>query len=83
MKKKRFMCESCGNETYVDMVECSVCELTGRIKPIEQEYYECYLNGNRYGIGSLDYMLELFKDYVVTCEMYGKDEAEFKIVKRK
>lgn len=43
--------------------------------------YMCYLNGKFYGSGNLKYMKELFVDYVVTCEMYGKDEVEFKIVK--
>ena len=41
--------------------------------------YTCYLNGHIYGRGSLEYMLELFKDYVVTCEMYGKKEVDIKI----
>lgn len=43
--------------------------------------YMCYLNGKFYGIGDLAYMHELFKDYVITCEMYEKKECEFKIVK--
>ena len=44
--------------------------------------YNCYLNGQLYGVGSLDYMLELFKNYVVTCEMYGMDTVSFTIEKR-
>ena len=44
-------------------------------------YYQCYLNGNFYGGGNLDYMHELFKDYVLTCGMYGRKTCEFKIVK--
>jgi hypothetical protein len=44
--------------------------------------YECYLNGNFYGSGDLSYMKELFVDYVVTCEMYGREQCDFKIVKR-
>ena len=43
--------------------------------------YRCYLNGKFYGGGDLKYMHELFKDYVITCEMYGREECEFKIVK--
>ncbi|WP_161805237.1 hypothetical protein [Sporosarcina globispora] len=43
--------------------------------------YRCYLNGKFYGTGNLKYMQELFVDYVVTCEMYGKNQAEFKIIK--
>jgi hypothetical protein len=45
--------------------------------------YACYLNGNIYGVGDLEYMNELFRDYVVTCEMYGREVCEFKIVRRK
>lgn len=81
-KPKKFVCEGCGKESYTDGDKCGNCELIGKIKPIEREYYECFLNGKRYGVGSLEYMLELFKDYVVTCKMYGKNEADFKIVKR-
>lgn len=43
--------------------------------------YKCYLNGKFYGSGDLAYMKELFVDYVVTCEMYGKSECNFKIIK--
>lgn len=45
-----------------------------------KDHYKCYLNGKFYGSGSLDYMHELFKDYVITCKMYGKKECDFKIV---
>lgn len=44
--------------------------------------YECYLNGKFYGTGSLEYMHELFKDYFITCEMYGRDRADFEIRRR-
>lgn len=43
--------------------------------------YTCYLNGKFYGRGDLEYMKELFVDYVVSSEMYGKDESDWKIVK--
>lgn len=43
--------------------------------------YYCFLNGKFYGGGSLEYMNELFRDYVVTMEMYGKPTCEFKIIK--
>jgi hypothetical protein len=42
-----------------------------------------YKNGRFYGRGRLDYMTELFKDWVETCEMYGKDEVIFKVEKVK
>jgi len=48
---------------------------------IKIDTYKCYLNGQFYGSGSLLYMRELFVDYVVTCQMYGREECEFKIVK--
>lgn len=50
---------------------------------MKQPLYKCFINGEFYGIGDLDYMRELFVDYVVTCKMYGKDEIEWKIVKTK
>lgn len=46
------------------------------------EIYMCYLNGSFYGSGSLEYIKKLFVDYVVTCEMYGKDKCSFEIVKK-
>lgn len=81
IKPKKFICISCEHKTYTDGEVCSACEAEGTIKPIPKEYYKCYLNGVLYGIGTLDYILELFKDYVVTCKMYGKKECDFKIVK--
>lgn len=45
-----------------------------------KEQYICYLNGERYGKGDMEYMRELFIDYFVTCNMYGKDQGEFKVV---
>ena len=57
----------------------------GRIRECEGgvklQTYICYLNGKFYGGGPLEYMHELFKDYVITCQMYGHEECEFKIVK--
>lgn len=46
------------------------------------EIYNFYLNGSFYGSGNLEYMKELFVDYVITCEMYGKDKCSFEIVKK-
>ena len=43
--------------------------------------YICYLNDKFYGTGSKEYMNELFKDYVVSCDMYGKYDCEFRIVR--
>ncbi|MDE3840950.1 hypothetical protein C0966_16920 (plasmid) [Bacillus methanolicus] len=43
--------------------------------------YKCYLNGKFYGFGNLEYMKELFVDYVVLNRMYGRDEVDFKIIK--
>ncbi|MFD9628658.1 hypothetical protein [Peribacillus muralis] len=44
--------------------------------------YQMFLNGKFYGQGNAAYMKELFTDYVVSCAMYGKEMAEFKIVKK-
>ena len=74
-------CEKCDRESYTDSDKCPKCENEGTIKPIIKDLYKCYLNGNFYGGGSLDYMRELFIDYVITCKMYGKKECEFKIIK--
>jgi len=41
--------------------------------------YACFINGKFYGAGDLEYMNELFRDYVVTSGMYGKDECTFRI----
>lgn len=42
--------------------------------------YTCYLNGKFYGYGPPEYMNELFRDYVVACQLYGKQEVSFDIV---
>ena len=36
---------------------------------------------NIYGAGNESYMTELFKEYVETCQLYGHDEKDFKVVK--
>lgn len=79
---KRFFCTQCNNKTYSDYEYCLKCHSRGCVMPVNIEVYMCYLNGRLYGSGNLDYMHELFKDYVVTCEMYGKRECEFKIVRK-
>lgn len=43
------------------------------------QIYACILNGKLYGTGDLDYMSALFRDWVVDCEMYGKDDVTFRI----
>lgn len=43
------------------------------------QLYACFLNGNLYVKGDLDYMNTLFRDWVVDCEMYGKDDVTFRV----
>jgi hypothetical protein len=45
--------------------------------------YILYLNGSVYGTGDLKYIHELITDYVLHCKMYGKEEVNFKIEKKK
>lgn len=80
VKPKNFRCEHCMHVTYQDYDTCLKCGFQNTIKPISKKYYICYLNGEPYGTGDLEYMGELFKDYVVNCKMYDKKECEFKIV---
>ncbi|WP_057080589.1 hypothetical protein [Bacillus amyloliquefaciens] len=47
------------------------------------QIYACFLNGKLYGCGDMEYMNDLFRDYVVTCEMYGKDDCTFQITTKK
>lgn len=47
---------------------------------IAKDYYKCYLNGMFYGSGDINHIHELFKDYVITCKMYGRKECTFKVV---
>lgn len=81
VKPKKFVCENCNHETYTDSDKCSRCDKENSIKPIPKETYKCYLNGKVYGAGSLEYMHELFTDYVITHKMYGKRKCEFEIIK--
>ena len=81
LQPKKFVCENCKKETYVDLDKCGNCDMENTIKPIPKETYKCYLNNKVYGAGSLEYMHELFTDYVITHKMYGKKECDFKIVK--
>lgn len=39
----------------------------------------CYINGSPYGRGDADYMVELFRDHVATCDMYGGDSVDFRV----
>ena len=50
-------------------------------KFVPKETYICYLNGKLYGKGDLEYIHELFIDYVINCNMYGQKECDFKIVR--
>jgi hypothetical protein len=77
---KKFRCVNCDKETYCDSPKCA-CGAEMSCEPINREHYKCYLNGKFYGSGSLEYMRELFVDYFITCKMYGRPEADFKIVK--
>ncbi|MBG9901837.1 hypothetical protein ABH16_04750 [Bacillus altitudinis] len=43
------------------------------------QIYACFLNGKLYGKGNLAYMNDLFRDRVVDCEMYGKDDVTFRV----
>ncbi|WP_303984514.1 hypothetical protein [Niallia circulans] len=43
------------------------------------QIYACFLNGKLYGKGDLAYMNDLFRDWVVDCEMYGKDDVTFRV----
>lgn len=43
------------------------------------QIYACFLNGKLYGCGDIEYMNDLFRDYVVYCEMYGRDDCTFRI----
>lgn len=43
------------------------------------QIYACFLNGKLYGTGDLAYMNDLFRDWVVYCEMYGKDDVTFRV----
>jgi len=48
-----------------------------------EDLHHLYLNGEYYGSGDSEYMLELVRDYVVTCGMYDRKEVDFKITKEK
>lgn len=80
-KPKSFYCDYCKNEFYSDYTTCLNCEKKNSIKPLPKDIYMCYLNGRLYGSGGLDYIHELFKDYFITCKMYGKSECDFKVIK--
>ncbi|AOO61099.1 hypothetical protein BBJ33_06040 [Bacillus velezensis] len=43
------------------------------------QIYACFLNGKLYGCGDIEYMNDLLRDYVVYCEMYGRDDCTFRI----
>lgn len=78
-KPKLFRCENCQNETYTDRQSCLNCKEENTIKPIPKKRYQCFLNGTYYGSGTLEYMHELFTDYVLYSKMYGKESCSFSI----
>lgn len=41
--------------------------------------YLLYLDGQLYGAGNGDYMVELIRDYIVGCELYGHKQADFTV----
>ncbi|HFK1685263.1 TPA: hypothetical protein ACGXND_005230 [Bacillus tropicus] len=43
--------------------------------------YLLFLNGKYYGCGSKDHINSLITDYIVNCDMYGKEEVYFKVLK--
>ncbi|MED4172624.1 hypothetical protein P4631_09265 [Halalkalibacterium halodurans] len=53
-----------------------------RVEPPKEDrrLYTCYLNGSLCGTGPVEYVTELFRDYVETRGMYGQDEATFTII---
>lgn len=80
---KKFICEKCKNESYNHFPKCLKCKGEDTIIPIPADYYQCYINGKFYGGGSLKFIHELFTDYVLTHNMYGREKIEFKITKNK
>ena len=43
--------------------------------------YTLYLNGSFYGCGTIEYINELISDYLVNCNMYGRNEVDFRVEK--
>lgn len=77
-----FYCFRCGRMTISRLESCEKCgSKDGEATSIPSTTYRCYLNGEVYGVGSLEYMNELFKDYVVNFRMYGNEECTFRIEK--
>lgn len=50
---------------------------------MEKQLYTLYLNDKIYGKGDWNFMQELMNDWVSTMDMYGDEEANFKVVKTK
>lgn len=67
-------------DTITAPVEVDISsEEHARVETVSKDVYKCFLNGQFYGAGPGKYMAELFKDYVETMEMYGRDECSFTI----
>lgn len=43
--------------------------------------YRLYLNGDYYGFGPIDYINSLIRDYLVDCELYGREKVDFRVEK--
>lgn len=44
--------------------------------------YIMKLNGRLYGTGNSEYMCELFRDYVLACDIYGRDKVTFEVIRK-
>ena len=67
-------------DRYKETVEEQI-EMLKNIGKQNNNSYILFINGKHYGRGDLPYMTELFKDYVETCKMYGRDEVSFTVKK--
>lgn len=45
--------------------------------------YNLYLNGECYGSGNGEYMVELISDWIINHECYGNEETTFQVKERK
>lgn len=81
VEKKTFKCSNCNIERYGDAETCNHCGVSGTILPIPQDTYVVTLNGVPYGGGSLVDVHQLISKYLLTKEMYGKEQSVFLIQK--
>ncbi|WP_081043999.1 hypothetical protein [Bacillus paralicheniformis] len=59
-------------QTSLEQPSCTPCQLVSNY--LKEKGIELF-----YGAGDLEYMHELFRDYVVYCEMYGRDDCTFRV----